>query len=184
MQQAQAELDAVVGGDRLVQESDIPNLPFLQAIVKETFRLHPPAPLAPPRECHQAVHASGFEFAPGTRFMLNLTAIHRDPAVWEQPDEFQPHRFLGRPDVNPASGFDSYELIPFGVGRRMCPGATIGITLVTLMLGNLLHSYAWWLPHAQASHTAFDMTESFGITVCRKHPLVLLPTPRAHVVSC
>ncbi|KAG0599533.1 hypothetical protein M758_12G159400 [Ceratodon purpureus] len=183
LKQAQAELDTVVGNDRLMQESDLPNLPFLQAIVKETFRLHPPAPLAPPRESFQPAQAYGYQIPAGTRLMLNLCAIHRDPAVYESPDEFIPQRFVDRPELNHLSGFDSYELIPFGVGRRMCPGYNLGNTLVTLMLGNLLHSYDWSLPHGQ-SIESFDMTESFGITVCRKEPLYLMAKPRDHVVSC
>jgi len=182
MKQAQLELDAVVGSGRLMQESDIPNLPFLQAIVKETFRLHPPAPLAPPREAFQAAHACGYQIPAGTRLMLNLCAIHRDPAVYEYPDAFNPQRFLGRPDVNHLSGFDHYELIPFGVGRRMCPGVHLGNSLVHLMLGNILHSYDWSLPRGETIES-FDMAESFGITACRKQPLLLMAEARDRVVS-
>jgi cytochrome P450 len=180
LKEAQGELDAVVGNDRLMEEADFANLPLLQAIVKEVFRLHPPAPLVPPRESHQRAVAYGYQIPAGTRLIINLRALQRDPAVYESPDEFLPQRFVGRSDVNHLSGFDSYELIPFGVGRRMCPGYNLGNTLVSLMLGNLLHSYDWSLPPGQ--HV--DMTEWFGITVCRKEPLYLMAKPRDHVVSC
>lgn len=183
MKQAQAELDAVVGDDRLMQESDIPNLPLFQAIVKETFRLHPPTPLTPPRESFQLAEAGGYQFPAGTRLMLNLCAIHRDPAVYENPDVFYPQRFVDHPEVNHLSGFDHYELLPFGVGRRMCPGYNLGNTLVCLMLGNIIHSYDWSFLEGQSVDT-FDMTESFGITVCRKQPLHLMAKARDHVVSC
>jgi cytochrome P450 len=92
MQQAQAELVAVIGEDRLVQEADIPNLPLLQAIVKETLRLHPAVPLAIPRESHEPCIVSGYPFPAQTLLIVNLFAIQRDPAVYENPDEFKPSR--------------------------------------------------------------------------------------------
>ena len=122
MKRAREELGAVVGRDRLMQEPDLPNLPFLQAIVKESFRLHPAAPLGVPRTSSQEAEACGYKIPAASELLLNVRAIHRDPAVYhENPEEFDPQRFVDRPEANHLSGFDSYELIPFGVGRRMCP---------------------------------------------------------------
>jgi len=109
LKRAQAELDLVVGANRVVQESDIPNLPYLQAIVKETFRLHTVGALALPR---QSIRASndvlGYKLPAHTHLILNLYAIHRDPNVYKNPNTFNPDRFLGNqhPNVNPTSGFD------------------------------------------------------------------------------
>jgi len=96
-----------------------------------------------------------------------------------------PQRFMDRPQVNALSGFDFFELIPFGVGRRMCPGVQLGNTMVHLMLGNLLHSYHWSLPkHVSLEHfRQGNQEEIFGVTVCRKDPLVLVATPRDNVVA-
>lgn len=186
MEQAREELDAVVGCDRLMQEADIPNLPFLEAVVKETFRLHPPTALSPPRASSQAAEVLGYTIPAESSLILNLRAIHRDPAVYATPDEFNPQRFVDRPEVNHLSGFDFHELIPFGVGRRMCPAATLGNTMVFLMLGNLIHSYNWSLPE-DASSESFrrgNLGEVFGLTVCREEPLLLIARPRDHVASC
>ena len=181
LKRAQDELDCVVGADRVVQESDIPNLPYLQAIVKETFRLHTVVALAIPR---QSIRASndvlGYKLPAHTHLILNLYAIHRDPNIYENPDTFNPYRFLGNkhPGVNPMSGFDSYELIPFSAGRRMCPAATLGNLLVSLLMAHLLHSFDWDLPKGcDVSHAEW-WEESFGLTVCPKIPLSLVARPR------
>ena len=181
LKRAQDELDLVVGADRVVQESDIPNLPYLQAIVKETFRLHPPAPLALPRKSIRASNdVLGYKFPADTHLILNLYAIHRDPDVYENPDTFNPDRFLGdhHLGVNPTSGSDSYELIPFGAGRRMCPAVTLGNLLVSLLLAHLLHSFDWDLPEGCDASRAEWWEESLGLTVCSKIPLSLVTRPR------
>jgi flavonoid 3'-monooxygenase len=181
LKRAQAELDLVVGANRVVQESDIPNLPYLQAIVKETFRLHTVVPLSLPR---QSICASndvlGYKLPVHTHLILNLYAIHRDPNVYENPDTFNPDRFLGNhhPDVNPTSGSDSYELIPFSAGRRMCPAVTLGNTLVSLLMAHLLHSFDWELPKGCDASRADWLEESFGLTLCSKIPLSVVARPR------
>ena len=181
LKRAQDELDLVVGADRVVQESDIPNLPYLQAIVKETFRLHTVAALSLPR---QSIRASndvlGYNFPAHTHLILNLHAIHRDPNVYENPDTFNPDRFLGNhhPGVNPMSGSDSYELIPFSAGRRMCPAVTLGNLLVSLLMAHLLHSFDWDLPEGCDPSRAEWWEESFGLTMCPKIPLSLVARPR------
>jgi cytochrome P450 len=181
MKRAQDELDLVVGADRVVQESDIPNLPYLQAIVKETFRLHTVGALALPR---QSIRASndvlGYKLPAHTQLILNLYAIHRDPNVYENPDMFNPDRFLGNlyPHVNPTLGSDSYELMPFSAGRRMCPAATLGNLLVSLLMAHLLHSFDWDLLEGCDVSRAEWWEESFGLTVCPKFPLSLVTRPR------
>ena len=181
LKQAQDELNLVVGADRVVQESDIPNLPYLQAIVKETFRLHTAGALGLPR---QSIRASndilGYKLPAHTQLILNLYAIHRDPNVYENPDSFNPDRFLGNhhPNVNPTLGSDSYELIPFSAGRRMCPAATLGNLLVSLLMAHLLHSFDWDLPEGCDVSRAEWWEESFGLTVGPKIPLSLVARPK------
>nr|AHI15943.1 flavonoid 3'-hydroxylase [Pohlia nutans] len=178
MQKAQAELVAVVGEDRLVQEVDIPKLPLLQAIVKETLRLHPAAPLAIPRESHEPCVVSGYQFPAQTLLIVNLFAIQRDPSVYENPDEFKPSRFMEHPEVNPLTGHDDFQLIPFGVGRRMCPGARLAHALVSLMLANLLHSFDWSLPEGQSAE-GLDMQEAVSFIMYKDKRLCLNAKPRS-----
>jgi cytochrome P450 len=172
---AQEELDAVVGNARLVQEADLPNLPFLSAIIKETFRLHPPVPLSLPRSSNQPCIVANRQFPANTRLILNIFSIHRDPSVYENPEAFQPSRFLEHPEVDHMSGQSFYQLIPFGVGRRMCPASHLGNTMVTLMLAHLLHSFDWSLP----AGVELDMAEVYKLVGFRKHPLSLLAKPRS-----
>ncbi|KAG0558717.1 hypothetical protein KC19_10G048200 [Ceratodon purpureus] len=176
IKRAREEIDAVVGSDRLVQESDIPQLPFLQAVVKETFRVHSFSPLSIPRISTAPAEAFGYKIPSGTRIVFNLHAIHRDPAVYENPDKFDPDRFLLRHlDVNHLAAFDSFELIPFGVGRRMCPGFNLGNTVVHFILANLIHSYEWSVPPGGK----LDMTEAMiTFALCLKNPLTLVPKHR------
>ena len=178
IKRAQEELDTVVDADRLVEESDLPKLHYLQAIVKETFRTHPPVPLSLPRESTHATKVLGYNLPEHTRQILNLFAIHRDPNVYENPDTFDPDRFLEKHrEVDHTSGYGSYELMPFGVGRRMCPGYRVGDVVVHLVLGNLLHSFNWSLPKG-GSVEGFDMAEVMSAVVARKNPLHLVATPR------
>ncbi|XP_024359127.1 flavonoid 3'-monooxygenase [Physcomitrium patens] len=176
--QAQEELDAVVGDSRLVEESDIPNLPFLRTIVKETFRLHAPVPLSLPRCSEQPCEVAGSQFPANTRLILNVFAIHRDPIVYENPDSFQPSRFVDHPEVDHMSGKDFYGLIPFGAGRRMCPGYHLGNVMVSLMLAHLLHSFDWRLP-AGVTEENLDMSETYKLVGLRKKPLFLIAKPRS-----
>jgi cytochrome P450 len=177
IKQAQEELDAVVGVDRLVQDSDIPKLPYLQAIVKETFRLHPPAPFPVPRESTQPSQIMGYNLPAQTTLIFNLYAIHRDPDVYENPDMFNPDRFMKHPEVDHTSMYDYYQLMPFGAGRRMCPGYQLGDMLVHLMVANLLHNFDWGLPKGE-NVESFDMSEVMSLLVSRKNPLYLVANPR------
>ena len=177
IKQAQEELDAVVGVDRLVQDLDIPKLPYLRAIVKETFRLHPPAPFSVPRESTQPSQVMGYNLPAQTMLFLNLFAIHRDPDVYENPDMFDPDRFMKHPEVDHTAMYDYYQLMPFGAGRRMCPGYQLGDMIVHLMVANLLHSFDWALPKGE-NVESFDMSEVMSLVVSRKNPLYLVAEAR------
>ncbi|OEL19400.1 Cytochrome P450 CYP736A12 [Dichanthelium oligosanthes] len=177
---ATEELDRVVGRDRLVTEADIPSLPYLEAIVKETMRIHPVAPLLAPRLSREDTSVDGYDIPAGTRVLVNVWAIGRDPALWgDASEEFVPERFVG-------SGVDvkgqDFELLPFGSGRRMCPGYTLGLKMVQLTLANLLHAFAWRLPDGVAAEE-LSMEEKFGLSMPRVVPLeaVIEPKLPAHV---
>ncbi|KAJ7950308.1 Cytochrome P450 [Quillaja saponaria] len=133
LKKAQNELDIHAGRERLVDESDLTNLVYLQAILKETMRLYPAAPLAGPHESNEDCIVGGYHVSAGTRLMVNLTKIHRDPRVWPDPLEFRPERFLTTHKGVDVRGQD-FELIPFGSGRRMCPGVSFALNVVQLTL--------------------------------------------------
>ncbi|KAL6839552.1 hypothetical protein ACP4OV_030822 [Aristida adscensionis] len=176
---ATEELDAVVGHDRLVTEGDIPNLPYIEAIVKETMRLHPVAPLLGPRLSREEASIDGYDIPIGTRVFVNVWAIGRDPAVWgDDASVFQPGRFVGRTvDVK---GHD-FELLPFGSGRRMCPGIGLGLKLVQVILANLLHGFAWSLPDGVRKEE-LNMEEKYGLSMPRLVPLEAVAEPRLPAV--
>jgi cytochrome P450 len=171
---ATKELDRVIGRDRLVAEGDIPNLPYMEAIVKETMRLHPVAPLLTPRLSREDVSVGSYDIPAGTRVFINAWAIGRDPEVWEAPMEFRPERFVGSSvDVKG----QHFELLPFGSGRRMCPGMGLALRMVPVILANLLHAFAWRLPDGVAAEE-LSMEETFGLTVPRLVPLEALAEPK------
>ncbi|KAL5544047.1 hypothetical protein UlMin_007831 [Ulmus minor] len=173
MEKAQAEVRRIVGERRVILENDLPQLNYMKAIIKETFRLHPPAPVLVPRESMEHVTINGYDIPPKTRIYVNAWAIGRDPETWEEPEKFKPERFIG-------SNIDfkgkDFELIPFGAGRRICPAMTFGIASVELALAQLLHSFDWELPPGITAKD-LDMTEVFGITMHRKEGLVVLAKP-------
>ncbi|KAM7514174.1 hypothetical protein LguiA_003757 [Lonicera macranthoides] len=173
LKQAQEELDIHVGKERHVSESDIHNLVYLQVIVKETLRLYPAAPLGGVREFTEDCTVSGYHVPKGTRLMLNLWKLQCDPQVWSTPLEFRPERFLTTHKDVDVKG-QHFELIPFGAGRRICPGMTIGTQIVHLVLATLLHSFEISTP----SNAPVDMTESAELTNLKATPLDVLLAPR------
>ncbi|KAK9136192.1 hypothetical protein Syun_015522 [Stephania yunnanensis] len=170
---AQEELMAQVGNDQHVDESDIKNLVYLQAIIKETIRLYPPAPLSAPREAIEDGVVVGYHVPVGMRVIANLWKIQRDPSIWDDPLEFQPERFL-----TTYKGIDvwgqHYELIPFGYGRRSCPGIALALQVVQLILAQLLHGFELIRP----SGAPVDMTESVGLTNVKVTLVEVLLAPR------
>lgn len=171
MAKARRELQEVLGKDGIVQESDISKLPYLQSIVKETLRLHPPAPLLLPHKAQADVEICGFTVPKNSQVLVNAWAIGRDPNTWTNPNAFVPERFLGSEiDVK---GRD-FEVIPFGSGRRMCPGMPLAHRMVHLMLASLLHSFDWKLEDGLKPED-MDMSEKFGITLQKAKPLRAIP---------
>ncbi|KAG9439964.1 hypothetical protein H6P81_020129 [Aristolochia fimbriata] len=174
LKKAQEELDTYVGKDRNVTEEDIPNLSYLQAIVKETMRLYPAAPLAVPHEAIEDCNVGGFRIPAGTRVLLNLWKIHRDPSMWTDPLGFKPERFLTTNADTDVRG-QHFELIPFGSGRRMCPGISFALKLTHLSLARLLHGFDIQTP---SDDQPVDMTETPGLSIAKATSLEVLLVPR------
>nr|XP_043625371.1 trimethyltridecatetraene synthase-like [Erigeron canadensis] len=173
-QKATEELDRVIGKDRWVEEKDMPKLPYIEAIAKETMRLHPVAPMLVPRRARENCKVAGYDVTEGTRVLVNVWTIGRDPKYWDKPNEFCPERFLGKEiDVK---GHD-FELLPFGAGRRMCPGYSLGFKVIEATLANLLHGFSWKLPGKMTTND-LDMDEIFGLSTPKKIPLVTVAQPR------
>ena len=171
MAKAQRELQEVLGKDGIVKESDISKLPYFQAIVKETFRLHPPGPLLAPHKAETDVEICGFTVPKNSQVLVNVWAIGRDPSTWSNPNAFVPERFLGC-DID-VKGRD-FELIPFGAGRRICLGLPLAHRMVHLILASLLHSYAWKLDDGMKP-ADMDMNEKLGLTLHKVQPLRAIP---------
>ncbi|RWW26342.1 hypothetical protein GW17_00009276 [Ensete ventricosum] len=172
MKRAQDEVRGCVGSRGKVEESDLHQLQYLKGVIKETMRLHPPAPLLLPRETMQTIELNGCIIPPKTIIYVNAWAIGRDPNSWERPDIFNPERFMhGSFDTK---GQD-FKFIPFGEGRRICPGKNLGMLVVELVLANLLYSFNWHLPLGIMKEDV-DMEEAPGITVHRKSALCLMAT--------
>ncbi|XP_002988182.2 cytochrome P450 71A1 [Selaginella moellendorffii] len=176
LKKAQEEMDRVVGRDRVVDESDLPNLPYLECIVKEALRLHPSVPILRHESIEDCVVA-GYRIPKGTGIMINVWAIGRDSATWENPMEFDPDRFISAGNTLDVRG-NHFDLIPFGSGRRMCPGMPLGISMLQMSLGRFIQCFDWGLPPEMKSAEEIDMTETFGLTVPRKYPLHAVPIPR------
>ncbi|KAF5480772.1 hypothetical protein F2P56_001488 [Juglans regia] len=176
MKKLQKELETEVGLKRMVEEADLDRLEYLDMIVKETLRLHPVAPLMIPHEAREDCTVNGFHIPGKSRVMINLWAIGRDPSVWSDAEKFFPERFVG-------SNIDlrgrDFRLIPFGAGRRSCPGMQLGLTVFRLVLAQLVHCFDWDLPD-NIQPTELDMTEAFGITVPRAKHLLAIPRYRLH----
>ncbi|KAJ8899413.1 hypothetical protein K2173_018387 [Erythroxylum novogranatense] len=173
LERAQEELDQKVGRERWVEESDIGNLAYLQAIIKETLRLYPPGPLGVPHEATEDCCIAGYHIPKGTRLLVNFWKLHRDPEVWSNPDEFMPERFLTMQSKVDVLG-QNFELLPFGSGRRSCPGMTFALQAIPLTLAMLLQGFDVTPP----SNVPVDMSEGAGITLSKATPLQVQITPR------
>lgn len=177
LEKARLEIDAVVGKSRIVEEADIKNLPYLQAIVKETFRLHPPGPLLT-RESSTSEVVCGYNIPAKTRLFINIWAIGRDPDQWKNPLEFMPERFIDE-EGNGHSEFDvrgqSYHLLPFGTGRRRCPAISLALHVLHVNLAALIQCFQL---KVNGGDGKVDMEEKPGFTLPRAHPLICVPVPR------
>nr|AGO02167.1 flavonoid 3'-hydroxylase [Nekemias grossedentata] len=178
MAQAQQELDAVVGRGRLVTELDVPQLTYLQAIIEETFRLHPSTPLSLPRMAAESCEINGYHIPKNATLLVNVWAIARDPEVWEEPLEFKPSRFLpGGERPNADVRGNDFEVIPFGAGRRICAGMSLGLRMVHLLTATLIHAFDWELADGQVPEK-LNMDEAYGLTLQRAAPLMVHPRSR------
>nr|XP_027125377.1 cytochrome P450 71A2-like [Coffea arabica] len=173
LQKLQAEVREVTQGKPEIAQDDLEKMRYLKAVIKETLRCHVPAPLLVPRESTRDIKIMGCDIPAGTLVLVNASAIARDPILWENPEEFQPERFL-----NSKIDFRglNFELIPFGSGRRVCPGINFAISVNELALAKLVNKFNFALPDGIKPED-LDMTEASGITVHRKHPLHAIATP-------
>ncbi|XP_065864596.1 cytochrome P450 726A27-like [Euphorbia lathyris] len=172
MRKAQQELRRVFGETGKIDESKFQDLKFFKLVVKETLRLHPPGALIP-RECRERTRIDGYEIHPKTRIIVNAWAIGRDPNTWADAGKFKPERFEDCPIDYKGTTF---ELIPFGAGKRICPGMNLGITNLELFLANLLYHFDWEFTDGMTPQT-LDMSEAVGGAVRKKIDLKLIPIP-------
>ncbi|XP_024019636.1 geraniol 8-hydroxylase [Morus notabilis] len=172
MNKAQQELETVVGKDNIVEESHIHKLPYLQAVMKETLRLHPVLPMLVPHCPSETCTVGGYTVPKGSRVFINVWATQRDPSIWENPLKFDPERFYNNTKWD-FSGSD-FEYFPFGSGRRICAGIAMAERMVLYSLATFLHSFDWKLPRGEK----MDLSEKFGVVLKKKIPLVAILTPR------
>ncbi|KAL1307337.1 hypothetical protein AAHE18_17G025300 [Arachis hypogaea] len=157
--------------------SSLENLTYLKAVIKETMRLHPPFPLLLPRECRETCEINGYTIAAGSQVIVNAWAIGRDPNHWggeEDAERFRPERFL-ECSID-YKGCD-VEFIPFGAGRRICPGIYFAVSSIEICVAQLLYYFDWKVPKNGDIEGELDMTEYFGSTARRKNDLILVPIP-------
>ncbi|XP_042513210.1 cytochrome P450 736A117-like [Macadamia integrifolia] len=176
MNEVQKEIRRVASatGRAYIIEDDIEEMHYLKAVIKETLRLHPPGPLLIPRESTKDAKIKGYDIPAKTTVIINAWAIGRDPASWDDPEEFKPKRFCNDTSSIDFKGHD-FQLIPFGAGRRGCPGTHFASAVVELALANLLHKFDWALPNG-ANGDALDDTEAPGLSCRLKSPLLAIAT--------
>jgi premnaspirodiene oxygenase len=172
LKKAQAEIRQAFRGKKKIHEKDVQNLSYLKSVIKETLRLHPPLAMVLPRECRQPCKIDGYEIPLKTKVIVNAWAIGRDCAFWHDAESFIPERF-----TSSSIEFNGthLEYIPFGAGRRMCPGVAFGLANIELPLAQLLYHFDWELPGRMRPED-LDMTEAFGAVVRRKNSLCLVAT--------
>lgn len=169
---AKIELQTVLGQHKvLLEESDISKLPYLQAVIKETFRYHPPGPFIARQKGENDLKISDFIVPKDAVVLINIWAIGRDSRIWKNPDSFEPERFLdGEIDLKG----QNFELIPFGGGRRICPGLPLAYRMVHLMVATLIHNFDWKLENGMRPKEV-DLNEKFGLSLQKALPLKAMP---------
>ncbi|OIT35534.1 PREDICTED: cytochrome P450 93A3-like [Nicotiana attenuata] len=173
MAKIQQELRNAVGMNNIAEESHLLKLHYLDAVLKETLRLHPALPLLIPKHPSKSATVGGYKIPEGTKVFLNVYAIHRDPQVWENPLEFQPERFLSHSTNLNYSG-NNFKYLPFGSGRRICAGLPLAEKMLMFVLASLLHSFDWKLPEGEK----VDLSDGFGLVIKKSKSLFAIPTPR------
>ncbi|KAI3678684.1 hypothetical protein L6452_37985 [Arctium lappa] len=173
IQAVQKELDIHVGREKWVEESDIKNLRYLQAVVKETLRMYPPGPIGSPREAIEDCNIGGYHISKGTRLIVNIWKLHRDSRIWTSPHEFRPERFLEE-HLDVSHQGRNFEFVPFSTGRRMCPASTFAMQVVQLTLARLLQGFDLSTPMGEP----VDMSEGLGSSLPKVKPLEVVIAPR------
>ncbi|KAJ4745377.1 Cytochrome P450 [Rhynchospora pubera] len=171
MAKAQKEIRRSAREDSKIDESA---LGYVELVIKETLRMHPPTPLLLPRQCRESCEILGYTIPSGARVLVNAWSLGRNPEYWNDPQKFIPERF-----ENSTVDFvgQNFEFVPFGAGRRICPGLEFGVAMVEDALSRILLHFDWELPNGMKPED-LDMTETFGITAAKKEPLYLVPTLR------
>nr|BCK60970.1 cytochrome P450 [Scoparia dulcis] len=170
MRKLQDEVRGILGRKQDITKEDMEKMHYLKAVIKEIFRCHPPIP-AYLRESREDVNLKGYDIPSGTLVIINVWAINHDPNYWDEPEKFKPERFLRSP--TDFKGFD-FQFLPFGAGRRICPGISFSTTTIERVLANLMHKFDWGLPNG-AEGKDLDMSERSGLTVALKNPLIVVP---------
>ncbi|KAL0296166.1 UNVERIFIED_CONTAM: Flavonoid 3'-monooxygenase [Sesamum radiatum] len=173
MENIQNELSVVVGLNNEVEEFHIPKLKYLEAVIKETMRLHPASPLLIPRSPTQTSTVGGYTVPKKSMVFINLPWIQKDPSIWDSPLEFKPERFLHDTKKYPFNG-NSFNYLPFGSGRRICAGMPLAEKMVMYLLASLLHSFEWNLPDGKT----VDMSYTFAGVLRKITPLLVMAMPR------
>lgn len=172
LNKAQIEIDHHIGHERLIDESDLPKLSYLHSIIVETLRMYPAGPLLP-HESSEECTIGGYRVPRGTMLLVNLWAIQNDPKIWVDPRKFQPERFCGFGEVR-----DGFKLLPFGSGRRGCPGEGMAMRTIGLVLGSLLQCFEW----ERIGEEMVDMAEGVGLSMPKAQPLQAKCRDRKSVV--
>lgn len=173
LEKAQAEVRQAFDRTGRVEEAGLSELKYIKSVIKETLRCHPSAPLLLPRECRESCIIGGYKIPAKARVIVNAWTIGRDPNYRTKPEKFHPERFL---DSSVDYRGNHFEFIPFGAGRRMCPGILFAMANMEYQLAMLLYHYDWKLPDGMKNE-GLDMSETLGATVRRKADLYLIPTP-------
>ncbi|XP_058744439.1 cytochrome P450 736A117-like [Vicia villosa] len=171
MKKLKEEVKTAANGKTQIAEEDLVNMKYLKAVVKETLRLHPPSPLLIPRVSKEETEFNGYHIKAGTQVIVNIWAIARDPANWDEPEAFKPERFLD--NTIDVKGND-FTLIPFGSGRRGCPGVVYALAVNEIILANLVHQFDWEIP---GGYETLDMAQSTGFLAHKNTPIIALATP-------
>ncbi|EYU17391.1 hypothetical protein MIMGU_mgv1a025264mg, partial [Erythranthe guttata] len=171
MSKAKDELRNVIGENKQVEESDISKLPYLRAVIKETFRFHPVGPFLIPHKANANVEMNGYVVPKDAQILVNMCAMGRDPSIWSNADMFEPERFLD--NKIDYKGHD-FEFIPFGLGRRICPGMPLAHIMVHLMMASLIHNFEWKLEPVTKPQE-LELNEMFGLSLHKAVPLKAFP---------
>ncbi|KAK1427523.1 hypothetical protein QVD17_16210 [Tagetes erecta] len=167
------EIDSHVGSERMLQESDLDKLSYLQNVIKEGLRLYPTLPLLLPREASEDITIGGYFVPRGTMLMVNAWAIQRDPILWDEPNKFMPERFDSIGDQ------DKYKMLAFSMGRRGCPGTNLGYRILGLALGSLIQAFEW----EKIDVEEIEMSAFYGMSMAKLQPLQALCKPRPNMIT-